>query len=203
MTPRPRADRTAKRAELASVAAAVFADRGVANTAVSDIVKAAGVAQGTFYLYFDSKDEVVVAVVEQMVGEVVTMIEAAIARPGVSAVERFLILTDGLGGFSADPTAANLADFVHDPHNRSLHDRLTERLAERLASVVEQIVAQGVAEGDFDVPDTSAASWFVLAGLQSVELRGTPAAKMGPELRQAARLALRALGYTKELPHDA
>jgi len=53
MSPRPRADREARRSELAQVAARVFAERGVAGTAVSDIVTAAGVAQGTFYLYFE------------------------------------------------------------------------------------------------------------------------------------------------------
>ena len=51
-------DRTARRAELVSAASRVFAENGVANTAVSDIVKAAGVAQGTFYLYFESKSAV-------------------------------------------------------------------------------------------------------------------------------------------------
>ena len=64
-------DREARRAELVSAAAAVFARRGVANTAVSDIVKAAGVAQGTFYLYFDSKDAAILAVVEQVLDDVV------------------------------------------------------------------------------------------------------------------------------------
>lgn len=85
--PRPRADRTARRTELASAAARVFAARGVANTAVSDIVKAAGVAQGTFYLCFGSKDDVVLAVVEQMVDGVGAAIETAVAETGHTAFE--------------------------------------------------------------------------------------------------------------------
>lgn len=65
MSPRPHVDRAVKRAELAGAAARVFGERGVAGTAVSDIVKAAGVAQGTFYPYFDSKDDVLLAVAER------------------------------------------------------------------------------------------------------------------------------------------
>jgi TetR/AcrR family transcriptional regulator, fatty acid metabolism regulator protein len=194
VTPRPRTDKGTRRAELASAAAAVFAEQGVANTAVSHIVAAAGVAQGTFYLYFDSKDDVVLAVVERMVTELLSEVETAVGTPG-DAVERLLALRDSLSGFDSDPSAIELSDFIHLPENRPLHDRLTEHLAPRLAEIVESIVAQGVQEGLFDVPDVRSAAWFVLGGLNSAELAGTPAAQMPAALRTATELALRSLGY--------
>ena len=193
--PRPRADRTARRAELASAAAAVFAERGVANTAISDIVKAAGVAQGTFYLYFDSKDDVVLAVVDQIATEMVAAIETAVSAPGASAVEKFGRLHDVLMSFDEKASAVQLADFLHRPENRPLHDRMAEQFTPALIPLVEGIVAQGVAEGSFDVPDVRAAAWFVLGGLQSAELSGTPVAEMPAAIEAATRLALRALGH--------
>jgi len=193
--PRPRADRNTRLAELISAAAAVFAERGVANTAVSDIVKAAGVAQGTFYLYFKTKDDAVLAVVEQMVDGMVAAIDAAVAGTGTTAVEKLLGLRDALTSFDADPSAIELTSFIHAPENRALHDRLTEHLAPRLVTTVEAIVVQGVAEGVFDVPDVRSAAWFVLGGLQSVELSGTPASEMAAAIDAATALALRALGY--------
>lgn len=45
-----------RKAELLRQAAELFAERGYARTRVSDIVKAAGVAKGLFYWYFDNKD---------------------------------------------------------------------------------------------------------------------------------------------------
>lgn len=45
-----------RKAELLNKAAELFAERGYARTRVSDIVKAAGVAKGLFYWYFDNKD---------------------------------------------------------------------------------------------------------------------------------------------------
>ena len=195
MVARPRTDRTTRRAELASAAATVFADRGVGNTAVSDIVKAAGVAQGTFYLYFDSKDDVVLAVVEQMVDQMVETIERAATSPDSTAVERLLGLGDLLSSFERDPGANELVDLLHHPQNRALHDRLAEHLVPRLLPLVEGIVAQGVAEGSFDVPDTRTAAWFVLGGLHGAELAGTPAAEMPAALAASTALALRALGY--------
>jgi len=197
MTPRPRADRAARRAELASTAANVFAERGVANTAVSDIVKAAGIAQGTFYLYFDSKDDVLLAVVELLVAQMVTAIDAEFDMPDATAVEKLRALSGVLVRFEADPAAAELSDFMHRPENRALHDRMAEQFTPALMPFVRGIVEQGVTEGAFAVPDIDAAAWFVLGGLQSAELSGTSAADMPAALEAATTLALRALGYAE------
>jgi len=195
MSPRV-VDRAARRAEISSAAAAVFAKNGVANTAVSDIVKAAGIAQGTFYLYFDSKDDVVLAVVEQIGARMIATMATAVNSAGGSAVEKLLALRDVLMNFDQGSAALALADFIHTPENRALHDRLAEHLTPGLVPLVESIVAQGVAENSFDVPDTRAAAWFVLGGLQSVELSGIAAAQMPAAIEAATELAMRALGYT-------
>ena len=191
-------DREARRAALVSAAATVFAQRGVANTAVSDIVKAAGVAQGTFYLYFDTKDDAVLAVVERIAGALMDNVSARVAA-GASAVERLLILRDMLSAVAAEPGATDLIELMHRPENRALHDRLAEDLTPRLVPLVEAIVAQGVGEGVFRVADPRAAAWFVLAGLQSVELAGTAIPEMPAALATATAFALRALGYQGEL----
>ncbi len=44
-----------------------FRKKGVEKTKISDIVKLAGIAQGTFYLYFPSKLSVMPAIAEVMV----------------------------------------------------------------------------------------------------------------------------------------
>lgn len=194
MSPRPRVDRAAKRAELAATAARVFDERGVAGTAVSDIVRAAGVAQGTFYLYFDSKDDVLLAVAEAFVAEVGASVEASILGSDAPAPERLRSLVAALNGLVADPTKAAMAELLHRPENGALHDRLTEPLGQRLVILVKEIVAQGVREGSMSVPDAGAAAWFVLGGLQSVERAGTPIAELPVALDAAMVLALRALG---------
>lgn len=188
-------DREARRAALVSAAASVFAARGVANTAVSDVVKAAGVAQGTFYLYFDSKDDVVMAVAERFGEGMVEHIERAVAKPGSSAIEKLLALRDTFTGAAAVASAPELIDIMHRPGNRTIHDRFTEHLMPQLVAIVERIVEQGVAESSFAVPDTHAAAWFVVGGLQSAERSGASLAEMPAALAAVTELALRALGY--------
>ena len=45
----------------------VFTEKGVDKTTISDIVKSAGIAQGTFYLYFPSKLSLMPSIAEVMV----------------------------------------------------------------------------------------------------------------------------------------
>lgn len=193
-------NREARRAEIVSAAAAVFAERGVANTAVSDIVKAAGVAQGTFYLYFESKDDVVLAVAERFGDTMVEGVERVVAVPDSPAVEKLLALRDVFSDSTAVPGASELIEIMHRDGNRPIHDRLAEHLTPRLVSIVESIVKQGVAEGVFAVPDVHAAAWFVLGGLLSAERSGVPLAEMPAALATATEFALRALSYAGPRP---
>ena len=56
-----------RRDELMDAAQALFMDKGFAATSVAEIVEGAGVAKGTFYTYFQSKDEVLAALRERFI----------------------------------------------------------------------------------------------------------------------------------------
>lgn len=56
-------DKKDKKEILMNSATNLFKTKGIYSTTVSDIVKDAGIAKGTFYLYFRDKDEVVNAVI--------------------------------------------------------------------------------------------------------------------------------------------
>lgn len=53
----------------------VFSEKGYFNTRVSDIVKEAGVAQGTFYIYFKSKEDAFLFIVNMIVSQLYEIIE--------------------------------------------------------------------------------------------------------------------------------
>lgn len=195
--PRRKQDPGQRRASLVDAAAKVFARKGVVASTVSDIVSEAGVAQGTFYLYFRSKDEALIAVVDRVTDDLASAISATL-DVDADAVTRFGILVGALTAFEGDRTTEELADLLHRPENRALHDRLEERLAPRLVDHIERIVAAGVEEGIFDVRDIREAAWFVLGGLQSIEASGTAVADMPRAVESAGAMALRALGYQGE-----
>ena len=56
-----------RREDILDAAVRTFADRGIAGATIAEIARDAGVAKGTFYLYFDSKEQLVGALKERMV----------------------------------------------------------------------------------------------------------------------------------------
>jgi AcrR family transcriptional regulator len=60
-----------RRDQLLDAAESLFATNGQSDTTVADIAEAAGVAKGTFYLYFPSKEHCVVALKERLTEELV------------------------------------------------------------------------------------------------------------------------------------
>lgn len=59
---------TSRRDQILAAARKVFRKKGYDNSTVSDIVQEAGVAQGTFYLYFPSKKEAFFALAQELPG---------------------------------------------------------------------------------------------------------------------------------------
>lgn len=58
-----------KREAILRAATAVFAEKGYFNSKVADIAKAAGVADGTVYLYFKNKDDVLHSIFDRAMDE--------------------------------------------------------------------------------------------------------------------------------------
>lgn len=69
-----------KREAILKAATQVFAQRGFFQSQVADIARAAGVAAGTVYLYFRSKDDLLVSIFERTMKETLAEGEAAIAE---------------------------------------------------------------------------------------------------------------------------
>lgn len=61
---RQRLQPEARREQVLAVAAGVFAEKGYRSALITDIVEGAGIGRGTFYLYFDSKKDVFLELIE-------------------------------------------------------------------------------------------------------------------------------------------
>src|SRR6266446_4347584 len=83
-----------KRARIMGAAIRVFAERGFHTATVAEIAKAAGVADGTIYLYFKSKDDLLLRLFDEKMTGLVAEAKAALAeeRDAPSRLKRFIQL---------------------------------------------------------------------------------------------------------------
>ena len=74
-----------RRTELLEVARHILAEKGFEATTISEIVAHAGVAQGTFYLYFASKIALIAALNQEMNEQIVAAVQEATAQASNAA----------------------------------------------------------------------------------------------------------------------
>lgn len=82
----------ARPSELTAAALALFVEKGFAATRLEDVAQRAGVSKGTLYLYFDSKEALFKAVIQEGVVPVVVEGEKIAARHEGSAFELLELL---------------------------------------------------------------------------------------------------------------
>lgn len=194
------ARREARGKELVDAALAVFSSKGVGATSVDDIVRAAGVAKGTFYLYFSTKDDAVNAVAERMVEGVADRIEALANAPDRSPLERLLAFGAGVREVGGEPHERDLIEVFHRPENRAVHDRMSERAVARLAPATAAIIADGIAQGLFRRQDPGRAAAYVLACFGSLHDVVGGVADVPAATEELNTFVLRGLGYDGQVP---
>jgi AcrR family transcriptional regulator len=177
-----------------------FASRGVSGTSVDDIVRAAGVAKGTFYLYFQTRDDVVTAVAERLVEGVGRAMDAALTAPGRTAAERIAGIAGAMAQVGTDPYERELVDALHQPANAAVHDRLSGRIAGRLVPAVTGVIADGIRDGEFADQDPRQAAAFVLACFTALhDLVGEPS-ELPAVIEALNAFVLRGLGHRSGTP---
>jgi AcrR family transcriptional regulator len=192
--------REIRRQELIEAAVAVFSAKGVAAASVDDMVRAAGVAKGTFYLYFATKDDAVNGVARAMVERVAERIQAVATDPARSPVERLLALGAGISEVGDEPYERELIEVFHRPENRLLHDRIGDQAVVRLAPVIAGVISDGIEAGQFRRQDPQRAAAYVMACFGSLHEVVTALEAVPAAIDELNAFVLGGLGYDGEVP---
>ncbi len=150
----------ARRRQLIEVARRRFLEDGYAQTSVSAIVKEAGVAQGTFYLYFPSKEAVLVT----LRGEVLKDYLGALTKGASGAGPADERLVKGLAEiYRAVRRHRALVTVFRQATSGDEMEKIWLEGREALAAPLAALVQEGARSGCFDVVDHRLAAHFILA----------------------------------------
>ncbi|MBU7009051.1 MAG: TetR/AcrR family transcriptional regulator [Theionarchaea archaeon] len=142
-------DPDVRREELIDVAEELFLKNGYEETPVSDIVKNAQVAQGTFYYYFKSKDEILDALTDRYLNEFTGCVEKEVERDDNNAVEKMINAFKCGSRFSLGRT--KLMIYLHEEENSLLHLKMERKSHVLIVPLFTKMIEQGVIEGLFHV----------------------------------------------------
>lgn len=153
-----------RRAEIIETADRLFREMGYAKCSVETIIREVGVAKGTFYYYFKSKPEILEAIVDRTLGQIVEMAERIADDDSLSAMRKMEALLSG--SHIGDGDSLEVADMLHLPENRELHELTNVQTVLRLSPILGRIVEQGNAEGVFSVERPLETIQFLFTGAQ-------------------------------------
>ena len=158
----PRTDRGRKTLRAILDAAAIeFGERGFHETSISGITRRAGVALGSFYTYFDSKDAVFRALVRDMSDQVRDHVTPHIrAAPDQIAAERAGLhsFIEFVRGHKEIYRIIDEAEFV-DPDSFRAHYATT---ADRIAQRLQAAAARGDVRGDVQGNTAEVYAWAIM-----------------------------------------
>jgi AcrR family transcriptional regulator len=190
-----------RKEEILDAAAKLFSANGVYETSVNEIVREVGVAQGLFYYYFKSKDELIEAVSDKYAEKIISIFNEKIRRKDLSALEKlkmFFSFTDE----SEVRKNSNLIEYIHDKNRIELHERISSKATRKFAELLKYVIEQGITEGIFHVDNPEVASQFLVVGFghlhEAVELDPDPE-KLLKWAEGALDIVKRVLGIRKEL----
>lgn len=159
-----------RHAEFLNVAQMLFYSKGYERTSVKEIIDAVGVAKGTFYHYFDSKVDLLEALVEKLIeelyGQLQKIVETVLKDPSMSAAEKFEQLFVQIGSWKVDNPefVRESVRVYYQDENVLFRTKMVEAATEKMAPLFADIIRQGVNEGAFEVahPEEAARLVFVL-----------------------------------------
>ena len=149
-----------RRAEIVEAARLLFLHKGYEATTMRDVMKALAIAKGTIYHYFTAKEELLDAVIEQMIDSERLRLDQVFAGLSGGALARFQQLIAAISGESHDQ---NFLDSLHKPANAGMHIRLHAATVTMLAPYFAELCRLGCQEGVMRVDHPLETAEFILA----------------------------------------
>ena len=156
-----------RRAEILDTAERLFTTKGYSQTTILDILNEIGIAKGTFYYYFKSKEEVMDAIIMRVIDSDVTEAKQIADNPNMPAVQKLFQILMAQKPQSGGGKEKMIEQF-HQPSNAEMHQKSLVQSILQIAPVLTQVVEQGVCEGIMATDYPQETVEFLLAAAQVV-----------------------------------
>lgn len=134
-----------RKQEILDAAERLFASKGFDNTSISDILEETGIARGTLYYHFKSKEELLDAVIERMIEKMTARAKEIADRREIPVLQRFTMMIM-VFHVSSDVQEEILLQ-VHKPQNALMHQKMQKSLFFRITPLITALIEEGIAQG--------------------------------------------------------
>ena len=144
--------------------------KGYEAMSIQDVIDDVGISKGSFYYYFDSKEEVLQALIDRTADWVRAHLAPHVEAPDVSAPDKLQRLLDALAAWkvgSREQLLPMLRIWYSDG-NATVRERTRRGTSERMVPLLAAIAAQGAKEGTMAPPYPDQAGRLAVALIQDL-----------------------------------
>jgi AcrR family transcriptional regulator len=162
-----------KREAFVDVGLRLMQARGYEQMSIQDVLDEVGASRGAFYHYFDSKQQLLGAMVDRIADQALESLAPVVEDPALAAIPKFEHFFGGIARWKTDRKALmlELIKVWRSDDNAVVRDRLRHTTVDRIAPMLSRIIEQGVAEEVFGVDspeDTARILMTLMNGFQDV-----------------------------------
>lgn len=136
-----------RRREILVTARELFISKGYDQTSVNDILKVVDIAKGTFYYYFTSKEEVLEAIILDIVEEGAKRAEMVLEDKSIPLVNRIMIAV--MAQAPQFEGSEEISKELHKVENAKLERLYLREMLKRMTIVLQNPVSEGMAQDIF------------------------------------------------------
>ena len=138
-----------RRNEILDVAEELFVTKGYDKTSTNDILERIGIARGTLYYHFKSKEDILNAMIERINEALIAKVRVIASDTKIPVIDRIVMTIAGLNVES--DIGKEIIDQVHKPQNALMHQKMQKNLVEGVAPILAGLLEEGNAQGVFHV----------------------------------------------------
>jgi AcrR family transcriptional regulator len=148
---RTEAEREERMRTIRAAALDIFAAKGFAAARLDDVARVAGVAKGTIYLYFKSKEDLFEAIVKSTIGVVLANFEQTVTDSPAPASQMLRMMGQVIGNAIEDSDSRRVLHLVLSEGARfpAIADFYHREIISRGMRLMRAIIAKGIDSGEF------------------------------------------------------
>ncbi len=142
---------TEKRNEILDVAQRLVYTRGYAQMSIQEIISALSISKGAFYHYFDSKQNLLEAMIKRTLDQILLVLAPVIDDPVLSATEKLnrYFLTAGQWKSGQKEYILAIMQVWYTDENAIVRQKMQVETLKHIAPMFSEVIHQGIAEGTF------------------------------------------------------
>lgn len=142
-----------RRTEILDTAQRLFYTKGYENTTVQNIIDEIGIAKGTFYHHFNSKEELLDALIIRLMEQSLTILEPILADKQLTALEKLHSFFNEVSNLKIENESLirTLLPTWYADSNVIMREKMKQYSLDLFAPLYDQIIQQGIEEDLFSV----------------------------------------------------